>query len=536
MIDIVTFKWNQEGFRNKYTAEHVNRLAEMVKRNTTLPYRFVCVTDDPKGIREDVHVIKLWENPAPQYGTLKRPNCFARLKMFAEEAKAQFHERIVWMDLDALILGNIDHILRERSDFRIWYVDGEISLCNGSLVSHRLGTRTDLWTKFNPKNVHPEEGYQNTTGHIGSDQAWIAQNLRPDDLKWGKIDGVYSYRCHIRGKPLPPDAKIVFFHGDDKAEDLLEVGWIRRTLRALELPADAPAPQGRTVPRDKLRVVTWLWGAPKGAKVSFGADQVNTLLSMVDRHYRLPYEMVCVTDDSKGIDGAVRTLKLPNDYAHLEHPQLGQGHSTCYRRLQMFAPEMADILAPRFVSVDLDVVVMGDLEPLWKRKEEYVGWSPGFFWSPYNGSMTLMTAGSRRQVWDKFRANPGKVTGEAAAQGLVGTDQAVVAHVLGPGQPVWTDQDGVWAFRQLGYTGERQRERKRLNREQERRARRGHADVERDARKDAREAARKGLPGNCRIVFFPGALKPWDPEVFNSFHWVRKGYKQVPAEGVVANG
>ena len=100
MIDIVTFKWNQDGFRNKYTAEHVNRLAEMVKRNTTLPYRFVCVTDDPKGIREDVHVIKLWENPAPQYGTLKRPNCFARLKMFAEEAKAQFHERIVWMDLD----------------------------------------------------------------------------------------------------------------------------------------------------------------------------------------------------------------------------------------------------------------------------------------------------------------------------------------------------------------------------------------------------------------------------------------------------
>jgi len=530
VIDIVTFKWKPKNdFRNEYTAEHVNRLAEMVKRNVTVPYRFICVTDDPTGIREDVQVYPLWENPAPHYGTLKRPNCFARLRMFANDEfiNSHFNERIVWLDLDALILGNIDHILNDKADFKIWYVDGEVSLCNGSLVSHKRGTRTDLWTKFNPKNVHPEEGYQNTTGHIGSDQAWIAQNLRPEDLRFGKIDGVYSYRCHVKGKPLPPDAKIVFFHGDDKAEDLLEVGWIRRTLRALELAPDAQTSPSRSIPRDKLRVVTWLWDAPRGAKVQFGADQVNTLLSMVDRHYRKPYEMVCITDKPRGIDGAVRVVSLPNEFRELDHPQMGPGHSTCYRRLQMFKPEMADIIAPRFVHVDMDCVITGDVSPLWDRKEDAVFWDSGFFWAPYNGSMTLMNAGARRQVYEKF--NPHSTPKLAADKGLVGTDQAVVAYILGLGQHTWTDErDGVWAFRQLGYTGDRVREQRRAEREDRRRQRR-REDAEREARRDARQVAKKALPSNCRIVFFPGALKPHDPEVFRSFHWVRKSYRD---EGV----
>jgi hypothetical protein len=529
MIDIVTFKWEQKGFRNKYTAEHVNRLAEMVKRNVTLPYRFVCVTDNPAGIRDDVTIVPLWENPAPQYGTEKRPNCFARLKMFSEEAKTQFSERIMWLDLDAPIVGNIDHIVRERADFKIWYVDKEVSPCNGSLVTHRLGTRTDIWTKFNPKNIHPEEGYQNSTGHIGSDQAWIAQNLTPKDVFYGQVDGVYSYRCHIKGKPLPPEAKIVFFHGDDKAEDLLEVGWIRRTLRALEVASDAPVAKGRSVPREKLRVVTWLWGSPKGSKVSFGADQVNTLLSMVDRHYRKPYEMVLISDDARGIDGAIRTIKLPNEFPQLEHPQQA-GLGTCYRRLQMFKPEMADIISPRFVSMDLDCVIVGDVTPLWDRKEDAVFWDSGFFWAPYNGSMTLMTAGARRQVYEKF--DPARTPKLAADKGLVGTDQAAVAHILGIGQATWNDErDGVWAFRNLGYTGDRERETRRQEKENRRRERR-REDAEREARKDARQVAKKALPSNCRIVFFPGALKPHDPEVFRSFHWVRKNYRdQGVADG-----
>src|SRR6185503_624067 len=532
-LSIVTFKWKgSKGFRNEYTADHVNRLAEMLQRNTTVKYDFYCVTDDPTGIREDVKVVPLWDNPAPHYGGTKRPNCFARLKVFSEEAKQLFGERVVWMDLDVLILGNIDNILRDKSDLKLWYVDGEISPCNGSLVMHKLGTRTALWTKFNPQDVDAEDGYQHR-GFVGSDQAWIAQNLTPQDLRYGKVDGVYSYRCHLKGKPLPADVKMVFFHGDDKADDLMHVGWIRRALRQLELPADVAAlpAERRIVPREKLRVVTWLWRAPPGKPPLFSAECVNTMQSMVDRYYRKPYEMVCVTDDPRGIDGSVRTIPLWNDFSYLDHPQLGAGFSTCYKRLRMFAPEMADIISPRFVSVDLDAVILADLAPLWDRKEDFVGWNPGVFWSPYNGSMTLLTAGARKQVWEKF--DPHRTPQEAKEAQLIGTDQAVVAHILGAGEKTWTDQDGVWAFRNLGYTGDRPRDIRRQEREFERQQRRdrGRERFERDARREARAAARKALPTNTRIVFFPGALKPWMPDVFNYFHWVRKGYKQEAVNG-----
>lgn len=536
-LSIVTFKWKgSKGFRNEYTADHVNRLAEMLKRNTTLKYEFFCVTDDPTGIREDVKIIPLWENPAPHYGGTKRPNCFARLKVFSEEAKAMFGERVLWMDLDVLILGNIDHILRDKSDFKLWYVDGEISPCNGSLVMHRLGTRRYLWDRFNPNDIDAEEGYQKTTGFIGSDQAWIAQNLQPQDLRFGKVDGVYSYRCHLKGKPLPADVKMVFFHGDDKADDLMQVGWVRRALRSIELPHDSEpvvAPR-RNVPRDKLRVVTWLWKPKPNIQTRFNSECVNTLLSMIDRHYRKPYEFVCVTDNPTGIDGAVRTIPLWDDFGYLEHPQSGPNISTCYRRLRMYAPEMADIIAPRFVSVDLDAVILNDVTPLWERKEDFVAWSPGLFWSPYNGSMTLLTAGARRQVWEKF--DPYKTPIEAKDKGLIGTDQAVVSHILGAGEATWTpERDGVWAFRNLGYTQDSPRDARRAERERRREqkeARRGRDSRERDARREARQAARRALPTNTRIVFFPGPLKPWDPEVFGGFSWVRKSYReQEPAGG-----
>lgn len=531
MIDVVCFKWKpRKGFRTEYTADHVNKLYEMVKRNTTVKHRFVCVTDDAEGIRPEVTVIPLWENPAAHYGAQKRPNCFARLKLFSEEAKQMFSERVLWMDLDCLILGNIDNILRDKSDFKIWYVDGEISPCNGSLVMHKLGTRTYLWDKFDPTAVDPENGYM-AKGFVGSDQAWIAQNLAPADLRFGKVDGVYSYRCHLKGKPLPGDVKIVFMHGDDKAEDLMHVGWVRRSLRYLELPEGAEREESkRSIPRDKLRVVTWLWPAPPGKPALFSAECVNTLQSMVDRYYRRPYEMVCMTNDSKGIDGSIRCVSGWNDFPNLPHPQLGPGHSTCYRRLRMFSPEAADVIAPRFVSMDLDCVVLADLTPLWDRKEDFVGWRTGDFWSPYNGSMTLLTAGSRKEVWEKF--DPNRTPQVAKEAGLVGTDQAAVAQILGPRQAVWTDMDGVWAFRKLGYTGERERERRWHERERRRQERRGRERAERDARREARAAARKSLPSNCRIVFFPGALKPWMPQVFNDFHWVRKAYREKEALSV----
>ena len=47
--NVICIKWG-----NKFGADYVNRLYKMVEKNLTLEHRFVCFTDDSKGIVEGV--------------------------------------------------------------------------------------------------------------------------------------------------------------------------------------------------------------------------------------------------------------------------------------------------------------------------------------------------------------------------------------------------------------------------------------------------------------------------------------------------
>jgi hypothetical protein len=50
MKQVICMNWG-----TAYGADYVNRLYSMVARNLTGPFRFVCLTDNEKGIRRDVH-------------------------------------------------------------------------------------------------------------------------------------------------------------------------------------------------------------------------------------------------------------------------------------------------------------------------------------------------------------------------------------------------------------------------------------------------------------------------------------------------
>lgn len=215
MINVVTFKWDKPGYRSTFNEGHVNILFNMLKRNSTVPFKMFCVTDNAKDINPDITVIPIWPNPAPHYGGATRPNCFVRLKMFSEEVQQMLGgDKSIWIDLDTVITGNIDSILTDPADFKIWKVDGEVSACNGSLCMIKHGVRTDIWDTFRPSDVDKHSAYRGKLGLIGSDQAWIMQKLNDKTEFFGQKDGVYSFRCHLKETlDLPPKAKIVFFHG-----------------------------------------------------------------------------------------------------------------------------------------------------------------------------------------------------------------------------------------------------------------------------------------------------------------------------------
>jgi hypothetical protein len=234
-----------------------------------------------------------------------------------------------------------------------------------------------------------------------------------------------------------------------------------------------------------LSVVTWRWKPRRGYRSSFGPETVNVLRSMVRRWYPKPHRFICVTDDPAGIEPGIEIVPLWSQFADLANPNAPSGPS-CYRRLRMFSAEAGEMFGPRFVSLDLDCVITGDLTPLWDRPEAFVAWGDTNPRTHYNGSMILMTAGARRQVWDEF--DPRTSPGQAKRAGHFGSDQAWISHRLGPGEATWTTLDGVYSYR-------------------------NHLKGSRI------------LPPRARVVFFHGGVDPWSAEAA-ALPWVARHYRR----------
>lgn len=237
-------------------------------------------------------------------------------------------------------------------------------------------------------------------------------------------------------------------------------------------------------------VLCWKWQTP-GYRSAYGPETVNALRQMVAAHYPEPHRFVCVTDDPTGLDPEVVVVPDRKDFADVPSPHGGKNPS-CYRRLRIFAPDAGEVFGPRFVALDLDCVIVGDLRPLWNRPEDFVIWGDTNPKTFYNGSMVLMTAGARRQVWEQF--DPVRSPRLSRAAGCFGSDQGWISYCLGPGEAKWTREDGVYSFRN-----------------------------------DVQPSNLSRLPANARIVMFHGRHDPWDDYVQTNCPWVRTHYGTLQA-------
>ena len=187
-----------------------------------------------------------------------------------------------------------------------------------------------------------------------------------------------------------------------------------------------------------ITVLTWMWDT------RYSAAHVNALARQVARHYQKPHRFLCVTNQPEGIE--CETTPDTEDFKDTPSPA-GPQAVTCYRRLRMFHPDAAQWFGERFVWVDLDMVVLDDISPLWDRDEDFVGLRDPLFPDQLNGSMGLLTAGSRPQVWEEFAPNSSPRL--ASRKGWKGSDQAWLSMKLLP-CPTWGPKDGVYSFRKDG--------------------------------------------------------------------------------------
>lgn len=231
-------------------------------------------------------------------------------------------------------------------------------------------------------------------------------------------------------------------------------------------------------------VICWRWTPPAGYRSRFGPETVNILRAMVGRQYDAPHRFICFTDEPAGLDQRIETYPIGAEFSSLPNPN-GSKHPSCYRRLRSFSPEFADLVGPRFVSLDLDCVITANVTKLWRRPEDFVIWGDTNPNTHYNASMYLLTTGARRQVWDTFEPTRSPALAFRAKQ--FGSDQAWIGYCLGGGEARFSMLDGVYSYRnEIKPMGGR-------------------------------------LPLDARMVMFHGRVDPESPEA-QALPWVRAHY------------
>lgn len=217
-----------------------------------------------------------------------------------------------------------------------------------------------------------------------------------------------------------------------------------------------------------MSVIAWLWSQDR-CRTKYVAEHVNLWADMVRRHLTLPHRICCVTDEPAGIDPSIEIIAPPSDFLDIASPSwsVERGKPQCYRRLSMFRRDAAEIFGERIVCMDLDCVIGASLDPLFDRDDDLVLFKGTVPSRPYNGSLQMIRAGCRPDVFEDFNQDAALESGAR----FCGSDQAWLMHKLGPDVPTWGEDDGVFWF---------------------------------NGRFRSQARAR------ARVLFFPGKSKPWD--------------------------
>jgi len=206
--NIVCLKWG-----TLYGPDYVNKLFCAVRRNITIPFTFHCFTERSQYIHPNIVIHNLPHN-------LPGVGWWQKLYLFSEDAPLE--GRVLYIDLDTLITGNIDEIVLHNKGF-ICLRDLFLARMNpkykdkfgfakdavgSGVLSWEAGTHTQIWETFikNPqkaiKSLHPH-----------GDQKWI-QKVDPTRTYWQDIfpGQIVSFKIHCR-QHLPKNARIVCYHG-----------------------------------------------------------------------------------------------------------------------------------------------------------------------------------------------------------------------------------------------------------------------------------------------------------------------------------
>lgn len=242
-VNILTLKWG-----GKYGPEYANRLYSGVRRRLGLDFRFLCFTDDRKGLRPEIEA-----HPIPDFDVPPawQRTPWLKLALFREDLAGMSGPRL-FLDLDLLITGRMDDLFTfapgrpciihdwENPVQRLFRRYGAPG--NSSVVRFEPGGPDGSGAVLDRFMAERDRALSQYRTEV--EQRYLAQALGPRRAWWPR-EWVVSFKRHcipawprnrFAAPRLPPEARIVVFHGHPNPHEALAGYRSRRAHRSC-LPA-----------------------------------------------------------------------------------------------------------------------------------------------------------------------------------------------------------------------------------------------------------------------------------------------------------
>jgi hypothetical protein len=212
MPTVLCMKWGR-----RYGPDYVNTLRSMVQRHLTVPHRFICVTDDTRGLCAGIECRPL---PPLRLAPAWERSLWRELSCFAPELE-DLEDPVLFLDLDVVIIANIDCFFRYAGEFCVienWTQPGR-GIGNSSVYRYRPRAHRDILERFRAGAAEIVRRYEN-------EQIYLSRSI--GQLSFWPDEWCRSFKHHClpgrvwrRLKPatLPADARIIVFHGQPKPPD-----------------------------------------------------------------------------------------------------------------------------------------------------------------------------------------------------------------------------------------------------------------------------------------------------------------------------
>jgi len=220
---VVCLKWG-----NKYGPEYVNKLYNMVARNLSLDYEFICFTENAKGI--DPHIRTCPLPSIPVVGWWYKPWFLSN--------ELPIDGTVLFLDLDLIVFKNIDNLFTYQPDKKFVIIrdfNRQIrqgwDRMNSSVFRVQVGAYDEVYRTF-------QKDAQTWARRYQGDQDFMYRHIK-DHAFWPD-EWIQSYKWEMRGRDklavikgkrtfkeageptILPQTSIAVFHGQPNIPDCID--------------------------------------------------------------------------------------------------------------------------------------------------------------------------------------------------------------------------------------------------------------------------------------------------------------------------